>query len=209
MTWSAILMMVAVAGLVWSEVRSVRLGVWVAKPLASTIFVGSALAAGALGSRYGRLVLLALVLSWLGDVLLIGKRTSAFAAGLGSFLLAHLVFAAAFLLLPQAALPLALGAVVMAAVGVAVLRWLWPHLPVKLRPAVALYVAAISGMVAVATGAGGGRGATLPLAAAAFATSDVLVARHRFVTPSPLNKLLGLPLYYAAQLLFAWSAYRG
>lgn len=207
MIWTGALLALAVACLVASEVRSFRPGVWLAKPAASTIFVAAALVAGAPGSHYGRLVLLALALSWLGDVLLIGRRTRTFAAGLGSFLLAHLAFAAAFLLVPQAPLPLALGAAAMALVGAFVLGWLWPHLPGKLRPAVALYVAAISLMVALAAGTVPARGAVLAVAAAAFAASDVLVARHRFVRPTAINKLLGLPLYYAAQWVFAWSTH--
>jgi len=204
---TAFLLAVAVASLVWSEVRASRLGVWIAKPLASTIFVGSALVAGALGSRYGQLVLLALALSWLGDVLLIPKRQVFFVAGLGSFLLAHLAFGGAFLLQPQEPLPLALAAVGMAVFGAGVLRWLWPHLAPKLRPAVAAYVAAISVMVSLAWGAVGALEALVAVAALAFAASDVLVARHRFVAPGAVNKVLGLPLYYAAQWIFAWSTY--
>lgn len=206
---SAVALAVAVAALVWSEVRGRRLGVWIAKPLASTFFVAAAWVAGAPASAYGRWVLLALVLSWLGDVCLIGRRTSAFAAGLASFLLAHLAFAVAFLHLPQAYGSLAVGAVAMTAVGWVVLRWLWPHLPAKLRPAVALYVAAITLMVALAAGTVAVRGAWLAAAAAVFAASDILVARHRFVAPSPWNKIVGLPLYYAAQWVFAWSCLLG
>lgn len=204
---SSILLAAVVTALVASEVRAFRPGVWIAKPLASTIVVGTALAAGALGSGYGRLVLLALVLSWLGDVLLIPRRQVLFVSGLGSFLLGHLAFGAAFLREPQAPLPLALGATGMAAVGAATLRWLWPHLAPKLRPAVAAYVAAISVMVTLAWGAVGALGGLVAAAAVAFAASDVLVARHRFVAPSAVNKVLGLPLYYAAQMVFAWSAY--
>lgn len=206
---SALLLAAAVAGLVWSEARSFRTGVRVAKPLASTVFVGTALAAGAIGSSYGRLVLLALVLSWLGDVLLLGEGVRPFAAGLGSFLLAHLAFAGAFLLLPQEPGPLGVAAVAMVIVGIVVLRWLWPHLPPRLRPAVAAYVGAISLMVTVAAGAAPTAGTLLVLAAAAFAASDVFVARHRFVTPSTVNKAAGLPLYYAAQWVFAWSTGAG
>jgi len=192
---------------VLSEARGWRAGVWVAKPVASTVFVGMAVAAGALGSLYGRLVLVALVLSWLGDVLLIPRRRASFLAGLGSFLLAHLAFGAAFLARPQQVVPLALGAVGMVIVGAAVLRWLWPHLSGAFRPAVAAYVGAISLMVTLAAGTAGSTGGVLALAAAAFAASDVFVARHRFVTPSVVNKAVGLPLYYAAQLVFAWSVY--
>jgi len=203
---TAFLLAVAVAALVWSEVRAFRLGVWTAKPVASTLFVGAALVAGALGSGYGRLVLLALVLSWLGDVLLIPTRQVFFVTGLGSFLLAHLAFGGAFLLQPREPLPLALAAVGMAVFGAGVLRWLWPYLTPKLRPAVAAYVVAISLMVALCWGAVSTLGVSVAIAAIAFAVSDVLVARHRFVAAGALNKVLGLPLYYAAQWVFAWSA---
>jgi len=206
---TAFLLTVAVAALVWSEVKGFRPGVWIAKPLASTVFVGTALVAGALGSGYGRLVLLALVLSWLGDVLLIPNRQVVFVTGLGSFLLAHLAFGGAFLLQPREPLPLALAAVGMAVFGAGVLRWLWPYLTPKLRPAVAAYVVAISLMVAVCWGAVSTLGVSVAIAAIAFAVSDVLVARHRFVAAGALNKILGLPLYYAAQLLFAWSVVDG
>ena len=42
-------------------------------------------------------------------------------------------------------------------------------------------------------------------AAVAFYLSDVSVARDRFVAPGFGNRIWGLPLYYAAQLLFALS----
>ena len=209
---SSVVLAVLVTVLVLSEARGWRVGVWVAKPVASTVFVGLAVAAGALGSVYGRLVLVALVLSWLGDVLLIPRRKESFLAGLSSFLLAHLAFGAAFLAKPQSFAPLVVGALGMATVGVVVLRWLWPHLSGAFRPAVAAYVGAISLMVTLAAGTAGtasAGGGLLVLAAAAFAASDVFVARHRFVTPSVVNKLVGLPLYYAAQLVFAWSVSSG
>ena len=74
------------------ERRSDRRGVWLFKPLASTGFVAIALSAGALDSIYGRWVLAALALSWLGDVLLIPRSKSIFLAGIGSFLLGHVAF---------------------------------------------------------------------------------------------------------------------
>ena len=43
------------------------------------------------------------------------------------------------------------------------------------------------------------------LAAVAFFCSDLSVARDRFVAPGFANRAWGLPLYYAAQLAFAWS----
>ena len=34
---------------------------------------------------------------------------------------------------------------------------------------------------------------------------DLFVARQRFVAEAFINRLIGLPLYYAGQLLIAWS----
>lgn len=45
----------------------------------------------------------------------------------------------------------------------------------------------------------------LPVAAAAFFVSDLAVARNKFVSPGIVNRLWGLPLYYAANLAFASS----
>ena len=39
-----------------------------------------------------------------------------------------------------------------------------------------------------------------------FFLSDLAVARERFVAKGFTNKLWGLPLYYGAQLLLAWTA---
>jgi uncharacterized membrane protein YhhN len=41
------------------------------------------------------------------------------------------------------------------------------------------------------------------LGAVLFAASDLFVARDRFVRPGLANRALGLPLYYAAQVLLA------
>jgi hypothetical protein len=38
-----------------------------------------------------------------------------------------------------------------------------------------------------------------------FTASDIAIVRNRFVAPGFVNRLWGLPLYYAAQLIIAWS----
>jgi len=43
------------------------------------------------------------------------------------------------------------------------------------------------------------------LGAAAFYVSDLAVARDHFVVRGFTNKLWGLPLYFGAQLLLAWT----
>ncbi len=206
---SSIFLAIAVAALLWAELKSSFLGISLAKPVASTLFVITALFAGALSSTFGLLILLGLLLSWMGDVLLISKHQLFFMAGLGSFLLAHVAYSCAFLLLPLDLPSLILPAIAMAAVAATILRWLWPHLTRNFRPAVVCYLGAISLMVILAGGTAADAGPQLAIAAALFAVSDIFVARDRFVSPSAANRLLGLPLYYAAQLIFALSSRNG
>ena len=194
------------AALVWAEWRDRRAARAVFKIVASTAFVVLAWRLGAQDSVYGRLVLAALVLSWVGDVLLLSARGHLFLAGIGSFLLAHVAFAVAFAQRPVSALALAVGLIAMTSIGVVVLRWLWPHLDSFFRVAVGAYVAAIIAMCALALSVSGAAGTWLfAVAAIAFAASDISVARDRFVLAGITNRAWGLPLYYAAQLVFAFS----
>jgi uncharacterized membrane protein YhhN len=196
---------VAVIGLLLSEHRGWRPGVWVAKPLASTGFIAVALAAGALETPYGQAVMVALVLCWVGDVFLIPKGASAlFLVGLVSFLLGHVAFAVAFTLCGPDPLWMAIAAVLLLPPALLVLRWLHPHLPEKMKAPVVAYVTVISLMLVTAVGAAAATGrCAIGLGAICFYLSDLHVARHRFVSQSFWNKSWGLPLYYAAQLILA------
>jgi len=189
-----------------AEYRGSRWGIYTCKPLASLGFLGAALAAGAADSLYGRAVLAALVLSWIGDVLLMSSRSAVFLAGLGAFLLAHVAFGAAFCLRGEA-WPWTAGALALLILpAAAVSRWLRPHLPPEMRVPVHAYIAVITGMLALAVGtAAAGSSILILVGALAFYLSDLSVANDRFVRPGFLNRLWGLPLYYAAQLYLAAS----
>lgn len=196
---------VAVAGLLLAEYRDWRGGMWLAKPLASAAFIWLGLAAGALGSGYGRLVLLALALCLLGDILLIPRdRPKVFRAGVFAFLLGHVAYSAAFLSRPLAPGGLLAGAIILGFVIAAVLRWLGKSLPADMVAAVRTYMLVIGVMAALACGvtAAGGPWA-VAVGALAFTASDISVARDRFVRHQFVNRAWGLPLYYAAQLLLA------
>jgi uncharacterized membrane protein YhhN len=199
--------LVAVAWLLVAERRESRAGIWTWKPVASTGFVATALAAGALGSGYGRLVLLALACCWLGDVLLIPEDDRSFRFGILAFLAGHVAFGAAFLLRGVDA---RITLLALAAQSLSVwltLRWLMPHLRAGFRTIVPGYVVVISIMVATACGTFAAAPSVPLLAGAiAFALSDTSVARDRFVRAELVNRLWGLPLYYVAQLLLAASA---
>jgi uncharacterized membrane protein YhhN len=196
-------------GLLVAEGRNDPRVIWICKPLASAGFVGAAVAAGALGTAYGKAILAALVLAWLGDVLLIPEHNGAFLAGLAAFLFGHVAFAAAFLLRHPSPAWTVLALVLLSAVAVAVGRWLLPYVPSSLQIPVGIYIAVITAMVALAAGAlAAGEPPIGALGAFAFFLSDLSVARDRFVRPGFVNKLWGYPVYYAAQLLLAASVAR-
>ncbi len=202
-------MALAVAALLFAHARQIPWLEWVCKPVASTLFVLAALGAGALHSGYGCAVLVALLLSWLGDVLLIPRDRRIFLAGILAFLVGHLAFAAAFLergVLPGVS---AVASLVLLGVGVLVGRWLVPQVTPSLRKAVVAYIVVLSSMVALAAGTFAAHGGlALLLGAVCFYLSDLSVALDRFVSPGFRNKVWGLPLYFGAQLLFASSVAR-
>lgn len=196
---------VAVAGLLWAERRGSRPGVWLTKPVASLAFVWAGLAGGALDSTYGQLILTGLVLSLLGDVLLIPhERPAVFRAGVFAFLAGHVAYSAAFLTQPLDGFGLVGGAILLVVVVGGVLRWLAASLPADMAWPVRIYMIVIGAMATLACGvtAAGGPWAIV-VGALAFTASDVSVARDRFVQPAFLNRAWGLPLYYGAQLLLA------
>ena len=162
---------------------------------ASLSFVGLAVSRGP-HDRFGLAVLAALVSSLVGDALLLSARKPAFLAGLVAFLLAHVAYVVAFAPLSGPS-PLVLAAILAITAGV--VRWLWPHAG-ELRVPVLAYAAVIAAMLWLALGVP--RGA-VQLGAALFWLSDLTVARDRFVRAAFANRLVGLPLYYAGQLLLA------
>ena len=206
-TGPVVLCAAAVIGLLVAEYRGSQSGVWLTKPVASAAFIWLGLVAGSLDSTYGRLVMLGLVLCLAGDVLLIPReRPEVFRAGVFAFLLGHVAFSAAFLTRPLGAAGLVVGGVALAAVIVAVLRWLGRSLPADMVLPVRTYMAVIGVMSTLACGvtAAGGPLA-VAIGALAFTASDVSVARDRFVKHEYANRAWGLPLYYAAQLLIAMT----
>lgn len=196
----------ALAGLLVAEKFEHAFARVACKLSASTAFVLVALLLGAGQSTYGRWILAALALGWLGDAFLLSARRSAFLAGLGAFLLSHLCFAAAFF--SGAFSTAAFGAALVLSVGFGafVMRWLWPHLTREFRAPVLAYIAAILAMCAAAAGLAAATGRWwLLLGALLFAASDLFVARDQFIIKRFENKAWGLPTYYLAQLLLAWS----
>lgn len=193
--------------------RRGRRGLYAAgKTVASAGFLAVALAGGLPDAGWARTMLVALAASAVGDVVLAGRGTAAFVAGLGAFTAAHATFAAAFVALTaQPVASLLAGGV--AAVG-AVPAWRtvrsrWT-VPTRLRTAVAGYLGLVLVMIGLAVVAAGTNGRWgLAVGAVLVGGSDLAVARERFGRASFANKLVGLPTYYAGQVLWALQVLGG
>ena len=209
MNWAggfATLTAILVGGLLVAErAREPRLRA-ATKSLASASFLACAMAAGAWSTPYGAWVLIGLTLSWIGDVCLLSREKRPFVAGLLAFLLAHVAYGAAFLVAGVDASATGLALLLLAIPAFVTSRWLLPNVEERMKTPVVAYIVVITGMLALGVGAFFASGRALLLAAPAlFYLSDLTVARDRFVQPGFANRLVGLPLYYAGQILFALS----
>ena len=155
-----------------------------------------------------------LVLSWLGDLLLIPKGGSkkVFLAGLVAFLFAHVAYVPAFVLRGFDIRGFVGGVAFVTIPIIVVLRWLAPKVKGTMWKAVIAYVFVISAMVCTAAGVvvygvaddAGSKDPVSPIlliGALFFWLSDILVARERFVKSAYINRVFGIPLYFFAQLL--------
>lgn len=198
----------AVACLLVAEWADSRITKIAAKMSAASAFLAMALACGALESSYGQILLGGLVLCWIGDACLLSPgQSTGFLAGIGAFLLGHLVYAIAFYQLGLDWTGLLVGGLVIGGLAVITLRWLHPQVPNDFRVAVISYIGVISVMVIASIGAvAAGAPIILAIGAIVFGISDVFVARERFVSSGFENSALGLPAYFGAQLLLAYTA---
>lgn len=209
-TW----VVVGLAGLsvtLWFEFRERPVGTAAGKLLAASAYLAAAWINGAASFGWGRFLLAGMACCWVGDLLLVSRRrTSLFLLGLLAFLSGHVLYSVAFLARGQEALGIWFGILLAVPFMGAVLRWLWPHLDQRMRPAVVCYVLAISTMAVCAAGSFAKDPGWLLLAGAIlFVLSDLAVARNRFVTPGFGNRAWGLPVYFLAQFLLAASVMRG
>ncbi|MBN2439607.1 MAG: lysoplasmalogenase [Deltaproteobacteria bacterium] len=199
------------AGLLFFEKRNSTRGLLLTKPFLSALFVVTALAGPHADPGYFRWILVGLLLCLAGDVFLIFffSRIS-FLAGLVSFLAGHIFYAIAFFSLAGPGTANGIAIVFIVTISGGVFAWLRPHLGKMLVPVIA-YIAIITVMVigAVSLMENGNRafsGRVLALAGAIlFYLSDIFVARQRFATRNWFNRAVGLPLYFAAQFLIAFS----
>lgn len=188
----------------WNEQR--HRAFYLLKPLTTLLITGIALL-GAPG-EYRSLVIAALLLSCAGDICLMFEGNRWFIGGLGSFLVAHIVFVVAYVAgLDQVAPPWwSAGFVIY---GLAFFGWLLPRTgPLKLP--VMIYGAALMGMAITASARWVNlhdTGAALALAGAAiFVVSDSALAVRKFSAAYRHAQPLILSTYWLAIGLIAVSA---
>ncbi len=178
---------------------------YMTKPGTMAVLLVLALQLGALDSTYGLWLLAGLVLSLVGDILLMLPRDR-FVPGLVSFLLAHICYVLAFASDGLALTPALL--LLLAAAGAGTLALLWPGLG-QMKVPVSGYVLVI---LAMAWSAGerwlalDTQGALLALVGSIiFMASDITLALDRFRRPFPAAQAVIMATYFAAQFLLVLS----
>jgi len=152
----------------------------------------------------GVLIGIGLLFSGCGDILLEIDGTGLFVYGLGSFLVAHLFYIAAFIRQPafkRSQLPILIG---IGVYGIAMGGLLFPRLGDMLIP-VAAYLCIILAMGIAAT-VGSTNHKLVFTGAVLFILSDSLIAVNRFLAPVPLSGYLIMTTYYLAQVFITWGA---
>lgn len=148
------------------------------------------------------LLLAGIALSWGGDVLLSFPGDGWFAAGLCSFLLAHVAYIVLFLRMPRARRRPPAWSYLYWAWMVVVLGLLLPHAGVLAAPIV-LYAAAIGTMAMCASM----HGRWIVLGGVFFVVSDSVLALGRFLPGYEFaaHDFVVMSTYLAAQGLIAWG----
>ena len=176
----------------------------------SLLFILTAILQSKSIPSYYSYMLIGFILCLGGDVLLIFPQRKAFLLGLVSFLLGHVFYVVAFFNVSQISSPAWIVTLIIVCVSIGVFFWLKPHLGSMMVPVI-LYIVVITSMVIGASSVlfDSSLSATgtkvVFVGALLFYLSDLFVARHRFIKPEFLNRMVGLPLYYSGQFLLAFS----
>jgi uncharacterized membrane protein YhhN len=207
-------LVVAVFFLIRAEFLERRRQIYTTKPVSTLIVITVALVSLLEPTRnltYTIGVLLGLLFSLGGDIaLMFQENRKAFTVGLGLFLVAHIIYTAAFFSLGRFSSWDILTSVVLLVVGVSFYRLLESNLG-SMRGPVIIYMLIISLMVSRAFSAlvspefGVGQAVMVVAGALLFYISDVILAANRFWRPWRYHRI-SLALYYSGQLLIALAA---
>jgi uncharacterized membrane protein YhhN len=185
--------------------------VYLFKPLTTALILAIVLLAAAPPSQLFKwLIVAGLLFCLAGDVILL-LPARYFIVGLGTFLLAHLVFTAAFI---SDGGPFWSPWLLVAglAFGLVLMCYLWPHLG-KVRIPAAIYMLVVIVMAWQAGGRiaqGAGLSGWLAFAGAVlFVASDSILTVNRFARPFRSARLIYMSAYYLALWLIALSVVVG
>jgi uncharacterized membrane protein YhhN len=179
---------------------------YAAKPLTLVLLIAAALSLVPASPAVRVAVVVALVLSLIGDVLLMLPAERWFVFGLGAFLAAHVAYVTAFWIRGVSVGALLVGVVVVAVallgLGGRIVAAVSRGPDTDLVGPVAVYIGVISLMVASAIGT---RAALVIAGAALFYCSDALIAWTRFIHDLPHGRLAVMVTYHLAQILLVLS----
>ncbi len=199
MTVSIILVLVAATAVVdWWAVAKDKVGIEeVAKPLVMAGLILVALTVETADTQIRALTIAALVFGLIGDVFLL-PRVDNFVAGLGSFLLGHILYVAALVKVGFHPLLALFGVVLAGALLLTVGRRVLAGVAgTPLHSPVVGYNLIIGAMIVAAFGS------ARPLAIVgglAFATSDAIIGLDRFVLTGPNHRVPIMVLYHLGQV---------
>jgi len=201
---------IMLSGLLYFEYRENRKGLLPVKILLSTSFIIAAMVQPHPISGYYHFLLAGLVFCLGGDVFLALPRKMMFLFGLFSFLIGHIFYILSFFYVARLNLWTLAGSLTVLIVSFCIYLWLKPHLD-SMNVPVIFYIIVITVMLCGAWSVLGDPNLNLSgrimvfAGATIFYVSDVFVARDRFIKKEFLNRLIGLPMYYAGQFLLAFS----
>ncbi len=209
-----IILVVTVTWLIRAELHNFRRLVYIFKPISTLLVIGVVLPElfqTLPVSMYTKLIFFGLLFSLGGDLaLMFPENRKAFPLGLALFLIAHLFYISAFLVLGELVTTDIFWLFLMAIPGLLLYRLMQANLGALKAPVIA-YIMIISIMVASAlTFSGsefvGSRRIFLIISGAGlFYISDLILALNRFWKPWKYSRI-SLAFYYAGQLFIALSA---
>jgi uncharacterized membrane protein YhhN len=198
------------AGLLFFEKRKNRKGMLPTKTALSLLFIVTAISQTHFLQPYAIFIIIGLLFCLGGDVFLALPQDKMFLLGLVSFLLGHVCYVIGFFWISEPSNMTLIGVIITTLVAVLIYAWLKPHLGAMKKPVIA-YILVISFMFVGAWSVLGMPQQSISarllifVGAAGFYISDIFVARDRFLKNDFTNRLLGLPLYYLAQFMIAFS----
>ena len=205
-----VLAAILLAGLLHFENRENRKAMLVVKTVLSLLFILAVAVQPHTIPKYYYFLLAGLIFCLGGDVCLALPQEKMFLFGLISFLLGHVFYICAFFYVGRINHWIWAGSLIILLISGLIYLWLRPHLGAMNIP-VLIYVIIITIMISAAWSVLMNSTLNRPgrimvfAGALSFYSSDIFVARDRFLKKEFLNRFTGLPLYYTGQFLLAFS----